>query len=533
MITADLKTFNDIYNRYAAESDRNRIALIADDTSVSVGELLASSDSFAEQCTALGIKTGTRVGYTLPNCAEVFSLVTALARLGALMVPLFPMIPDMGKATMFKNAGCEYVVTSPPQAGPFKEAAQRIGASFKLITIGPNSAGDPVLDANSGGAKTPLHVLPSTPADLPILMSSSSGTTGVPKLVLMTQSNAAALLHAAIEMVSPVDDSNGKGFSSIMAFPLSTAGVLNCIGTLFAGVTLIFTADVSPVKFMQLLVQHKADSISAPPAYLEAILSLPHIDTFDRSSVKKVFTGMDFFSPSLLARLAEKFTNIDGAANGYGLIETTNVIMISKASKATLLSTPLNLMTLAKNAGNAIEVRDENGTPLPVGSEGELCVKGPSVVRGYINNPEESAKAFIGGWFKTGDVVRLENDSTVTLLGRKKYLIKRGGKSVSPIQVQDCINKLASVKSSAVIGVPHHLYGEMIWAFIVGKKGAGIELKDVMKHTRAELPNYMVPDQVSFIEEIPKNPGAGKVNVQALVEMAQKELANTNGGTNV
>jgi acyl-CoA synthetase (AMP-forming)/AMP-acid ligase II len=159
------------------------------------------------------------------------------------------------------------------------------------------------------------------------------------------------------------------------------------------------------------------------------------------------------------------------------------------------------------------------------------------VVRGYLGNPAETENAggyasFKDGWFRTGDLARNEGNDTITLLGRKKYLIKRGGKSVSPIVVQNELNKIPGVRNSAVVGVPHQLYGEMVWAFIVKQPQADLQLKAIMRHCRAELPNYMIPDQVTFIDEIPKNPGVGKVDFEKLRIMAQQELEQINGGKN-
>jgi len=251
--------------------------------------------------------------------------------------------------------------------------------------------------------------------------------------------------------------------------------------------------------------------------------------SFDLSTVKRMMVGMDFLTPSLVERFKQKFVNLEGFANGYGLVETSNVYMICKSlDEKALLTAETSKMVVACEA-NEIEVRDENGSLVDFGSIGELYVKGVNVVGGYINNPEESAKSFNDGWFKTGDIVRYESKDSVTLLGRKKYLIKRGGKSISPIVVQDTINTLDGISNSAVVGIPHPLYGEMVWAFVVKTPGATIEFKDVMKHCRTELVNYMVPDQILFIDEIPKGQGVGKVNYEKLKELAQNELKTIEG----
>jgi acyl-CoA synthetase (AMP-forming)/AMP-acid ligase II len=510
------RLMGDYYADFAQRGAPVDQVLHFNETAVTRGEFAAGVAAMEARLTSAGIGRGTVVGYSLPNCPEAFYLFIALARLGACAVPLFPMIPDQAKAMIYKNARASFVITLCALESKLREAATQVNAGFALLPLdGPWQAAVPAPGAPAaGGLET-----------LPFVFASSSGTTGRPKLVCMTQANAAALIHAAIEMALPLFGVDGGGYSSAIAFPLSTAGMLNCCGTLFAGVRLIFSADLSPVRFMQLVTRWRADSLSAPPAYFEAILSLPMLDTFLLTTVRRIMTGMDFFSPSLLERLRARFPNIDSAANGYGLIETTNVFMIARAMSREELTGSLSRMRLPAGSENKIEVRGEGNKIVPAGDTGELWVSGKSVVRGYLGNPEETAAAFVDGWFATGDIVRNEGDGSVSLLGRKKYLIKRGGKSVSPVQVEDCINAVPGVKTSAVVGVPHRLYGEMVWAFIVGLPGAGPDLKTVMQHLRAALANYMVPDQLSFLDDIPKNPGAGKVDYEKLKTLALAELA--------
>ncbi|WP_010249065.1 class I adenylate-forming enzyme family protein [Acetivibrio cellulolyticus] len=530
MISKSLKNVNDIYEEFIKTGKPQDTIMCIDEKSITLEEFQRNVDLFTKHLIKLGVQTGTVVGYTMPNCQEIFYLFIAISRLGGCAVPLFHMLPDMAKVDIFKKCKVQFVITKSQQFANLKESSDKMGAQYKIATIDESNAFYNFTMPICPEIEIKDYILAQTDPDLPILMASSSGTTGIPKSVIMTQSNFASEIHASYELVSPFNINGPDGFSSIMAFPLSTAGILTCLGALFEGVCAIFMTEISPVKFVQLLAYWKADTMSAPPAFYEAILTLPTLDNLDLSSIKRVMTGMDFFSPSLWSRLKAKFTGLNGFANGYGLTETSNVFMICK-SIGEENPTSTTLMKLAENIGNAIEVRDEEGNCVPVGSEGELYVKGPNVVKGYVGNPEETQKSFNDGWFKTGDIVRYEGNNSITLLGRKKYLIKRGGKQISPIVVQDYINSLPGVKESAVVGVPHQLYGEMTWAFIVKKEGCDLEIKDIMKHCRSGLVNYMVPDQMSFIEEIPKNSGVGKVNYEKLKEIANNELLNITGGS--
>jgi acyl-CoA synthetase (AMP-forming)/AMP-acid ligase II len=523
-----MKTFNDLYEAFLQSYSSEEKFIICDDRTLSIGDLSKLTNAYMDQLSQTGVKPGSCVGYSMPNCPEILALVIAISRLGASVVPVFHMVPDMTKAGIFKSCRTSVIVTISSQLVPLKDALAKVCAENTLISIDVNTCNEKVLVQTSGS-----NSIPSFPVNeaIPLLFTSSSGTTGIPKAVMWTQKNAVSLIKASMAMAEPITE-NGRIGSSVVAFPLASAGVINLLGFMFAGVRLIFSPDPSPVTFVKMIDTHLPDSMAAPPAYYEGILALPMLSSIKTHSIKWVFTGMDFFSPLLLERLCGKFPNIEGLGNGYGLIETTNVFTLCISSKKQGVFEPTNLFSVIGGLENQIEVRDENGKQVDIGTTGELFVRGKSVINGYLGNPEETAKNFVDGWFKTGDVVRYEGAATITLLGRKKYLIKRGGKSVSPIVVQDCINKIKDVKESAVVGVPHPLYGEMVWAYISPLPGKTIQLKDVMSHCRAELVNYMVPDQVSFIDGIPKKPGVGKLDFEKMIQMAADELSRINGGTN-
>jgi len=527
MIKKGFTSVNDFYKNLASEMSPEVPLVGFNDQIITKQDLVQQVDTITKHLINIGVRQGSIVGYSIPNCAESYAIFISISSLGACAIPLFHMLPDAAKLGIFSLAKAQFVITVSQQYAGLKEQADKMQASFKIATFDACETADySFATADISAVNLEDGVLETTNPDLPLLVASSSGTTGIPKIVIMTQANIASELYIAQELSLPLFPENNV---SAIAFPLSTAGVIVCLGAVFLGVLQVYSADVSPVTFMGLVDKWKPSFLTCPPAYFEAILLLPMLLSFDLTTVKRIQIGMDFLTPSLVERLKQKFVNLEGFANGYGLIETCNVFMICKSlDENTLLSSPTSKMIVACGA-NEIEVRDEHGNSVAYGTEGELFVKGPNVVGGYVNKPEENAVSFKDGWFKTGDIVRYESKDSVTLLGRKKYLIKRGGKSISPIVVQNTINTLEGIVNSAVVGIPHPLYGEMVWAFVVKAPGSTIEFKDVMKHCRTELVNYMVPDQILFIDEIPKNPGVGKVNYEKIKELALNELKNIEG----
>jgi acyl-CoA synthetase (AMP-forming)/AMP-acid ligase II len=151
------------------------------------------------------------------------------------------------------------------------------------------------------------------------------------------------------------------------------------------------------------------------------------------------------------------------------------------------------------------------------------------VVSGYLTQTPEASAAFVDGWLPTGDLARRVAGGKIELCGRQKYFIKRGGRSISPIEIQDRVEACPGVVSCAVVGVKQALYGEMIWAFVVTDPAHEVTLAEVMKSCRATLPNYMVPDQVTFVAELPRGSGVGKLDREALVSQAEGELSRLQG----
>lgn len=526
---ANLSTFNEIIKAQLFSHDQERPALIIDDEVISFGLLRQKVDLFTQNLINLGVRKGSVVGYSMHNCPETYYLLIAISRLGACAVPLFHLIPAPGRISIFLNCRAEIIIASETECKNLKEAAVTMNAPIKVVSLTPCNEADAVLDYEISQIDIEEFVVDTPEVDLPFMMASSSGTTGKQKFVCMTQGNGSSVLKSSCEMALPAEER----YSCVLAFPLCTSGILVLTGMMLAGVTQIASADMSPIKYLDMIQKWKAGSMAAPPAYFENILQLPMLSNYDTSSIKRIFSGMDFLSNKLIERLRTNFTNISFAAVGYGLVETATVVMIWKAKSTEALNSPTNELYLVESAGNKIEVCNSDGEPLDENIEGELWIQGAGVIKQYAGNIDENKTAFVDGWFRTGDYAKKIGPNKIALLGRRKYLIKRGGKSVSPILVKEVIEKLADVKSAAVVGVPHELYGEMIWAYVVKNETSSLKSGNIMRVCREELPPYMVPDNISFIDAIPKNPGVGKVNFEILIEKAKKELSILKGDTNV
>jgi acyl-coenzyme A synthetase/AMP-(fatty) acid ligase len=517
-----LKTVNDHYLDFLENGKEEDEVIYFLKITITLKDLKEYVDLFAKHLICMGVEKGDRIACSMPSRPECYYIILAASRIGATVLLLFHMIPDSVKAKILIDLDISLMITINDMIKSIRLAAKNLKGNFKMATIDGNSQGyysftkkiDDKINYED-------FILNDISEDLPLLLSSTSGTIDEPKFVCMTQGNVANQIKIAKNFFN--FSSEKSKIPIAVAFPLSTPGIITSMGFLFATVSQIFTQDPGAIRFLDLVYERKAKYMAAPPSFFENILSIN--DDLDRNyeSVRGVITGMDFFNISLIKRLKVKFRNIDSFGNGYGLAETCNIVMSCNIyGKENIEDYPTNIMKLIENVDNAIEVRDKNMNKVGIGEIGELYIKGKSVVNGYIGG--KNNENFVNGWLRTRDVVKLEAGNRVMLLGRDKHLIKRSGKCVSPIIVQNTINDIPGVLSSCVVGVPYKINREMIWVFVVKKAKDSVRIKDIMKHCRENLVNYMIPDRISFISEFPKSGDVGKIDFIKLKEFAKNEL---------
>lgn len=518
-----IKSFNQLYEMFTKRTSEDYTVMCFNEMTVSFKQLQKRVDEIARHLIRLGICEGKGVGYTMDNCVDVIPLQIAVSRIGAYAMPLFVGFPPMHKIDLFKQAEISLIITNTKYAEGMKKASEEADFDVKLAVVEESQDYESIFGDASDGIVLEDYLVAPENLDIPLLIGSSSGTTGIPKMVAMSQKNVGAEMFAMRSLITHADTFTVDD-SVILAFPFSTSVMLTVIGTMFCGNRLIFTDDMTPMNYLRNIERWNANCIMGPPAYFESLLLLKEQNQYDLSSVRYVMGGMDFFSPSLLSRLTTLFPNLEYHSGGYGLVETCNVYMEHTVNILHDDLSHASWFDVAEDTENQIKVLDEQGEEVSEGEVGEIYVKGPNVVAGYMKSPKEVLEAFPDGWLRTGDICRKISDTTIQLMGRQKYFIKRGGKSVSPIVVQNEINKTEGVKNSAVVGVPHALFGEMLWAFVVKEPEKEVSLGDIKKTCKINLPYYMLPDQVTFVDDIPKNGGVGKVNYEKIKEMGKEEL---------
>ncbi|WP_372799576.1 AMP-binding protein, partial [Litorivivens sp.] len=274
----------------------------------------------------------------------------------------------------------------------------------------------------------------------------------------------------------------------------------------------IITGDTSPENLLTLLSQENITSFFAPPTVWIALLNCPLFDEVDLSNLKKGYYGASIMPVEIMKELLRRLPGIR-LWNLYGQTEIAPVATILK---------PEDQLRKPGSAGKPVihvETRlvDDDGKDVAIGEVGEVVHRSPQLMNEYFNAPDKTAAAFAGGWFHSGDLATMDSEGYITIVDRKKDMIKTGGENVSGREVEEAIYQFSGVAEVAVIGLPHPKWIEAVTAVVVKKHGAAFDEGALLDHCRSQLAPFKVPQKILFVDTLPRNP-SGKILKRELRE---------------
>jgi long-chain acyl-CoA synthetase len=353
----------------------------------------------------------------------------------------------------------------------------------------------------------------------------TSGTTGRPKGAVGTHRNICSNLmslffinaRGSLRFGRSLVEPSGKVQSAILlSVPLFHATGCHSVmvGNIGAGGKIVMMHHFDPERALELIARELVTTFGGVPAMVMQVLDSPNFAQHDTSSIRSVSYGGAPAPPDLVRRIREAWP-IGQPSNGYGLTETSSVTSMN--SGGDYIAKPDSVGPPVPVCDVAVVPEDFSGEEpddtIPSGPEvrGELWIRGPHVVRGYWNRPEETAQVFTRGWLHTGDVARLDSDNFIYIVDRAKDMIIRGGENIYSVQVEAALFEHPAVADCAVIGVPEPTLGEEVGAVVVLRPGHKVGAEELSKHVRERLAGFMVPTHIWFRDEpLPRNP-AGKV----------------------
>ncbi|MFI2206795.1 class I adenylate-forming enzyme family protein [Streptomyces sp. NPDC020192] len=435
---------------------------------------------------AHGTGAGDVVAVILPNRLELVVVMFAAWRLGAAVTPVNPGLTDAEARHQIEVSGAKVVITD--------DRARTVGTLDVAAVTAASAAGEGV------GADS---IAPAS--DALALIIYTSGTTGRPKGVMLDHANVAAMCRMIIEGIG-LDETD----HSLLVLPLFHVNgiVVSVLSPLLAGGRATIAGRFRAPAFFASVERARPTYFSAVPAIYALLVALPDEVRPDTSSLRRVICGAAPMPAELITRFEDRYGV--PVVEGYGLSEGTCASTLNPPAgprKPGTVGLPL--------PGQTVAVMDGEGNLLDDGSAGEVVVRGPNVMRGYLGLPEETAATIIDGWLHTGDVGRFDADGYLVLVDRIKDMIIRGGENIYPKEIENVLHTHPAVLEAAVVGAPDQVLGEVPVAHVVPLPGAAVTAGELVEHCRGSLARIKVPVTVVVTESLPRNP-VGKIDKRIL-----------------
>jgi acyl-CoA synthetase (AMP-forming)/AMP-acid ligase II len=498
--------------------------------SVSYADLLARTGNLAGHFADLGVATGQSVAILLPNSVDWIEACFATTRAGAVSVPISYESSEPEIAYRLQDADCRVIITSD----------EKLGLVNRLRAEAPNLTAVILADCGaqkSDGlrfcdlARSKPKSAPRDPSDIDAAtyIIYTSGTTGRAKGVLLTVRGMLWVTAACWAPICGLSDKD-KVLSPLPLFH-SYALNLSVLSILAVGATEYIMEKFSTAEALELLKSGSFTLMPGVPTIFHYLLqrakdgetkAASSRSFRSRSGAKddehklpnlRMCISAGAIMPATLNREFETYFSVP-LLDGYGITETSTMVTMNWPIGGRVLGScgiPV--------PGLAVRIIDPaTGHDAALGAEGELIVRGPNVMLGYHNKPAETEAALRAGWYRTGDLAKSDQNGFLTITGRLKELIIRGGQNIAPAEIEEVVNKFHLVLDSAVVGIPHEHLGEVPALFVVARPGTSIDAGELLKHCATQLSAYKVPQSIHTIAEIPRT-GSGKIIRFKLREM--------------
>ena len=446
---------------------------------------------------ARGFAPGDTLALMAPNLPEYAIIFHAVAVAGGVVTTVNPTYGADEVAFQLRDAGATELVTIGMFAEVAKEAITGTEIS-EVITI-DGVAGTTALDSIFGD---PIQQSPVNPVDDVVVLPYSSGTTGLPKGVMLTHHNLVANICQCDHAI--VYQPDGEVALAFLPFFHIYGMQVLMNGLLANGVTVVTLPRFDLDQALSLVQEHRITRFFAVPPVVLALAKHPAVDSYDLSSLVQVFSGAAPLGAEI-AMEAEKRIGCE-VVQGYGMTELSPV---SHATPPGMFKAGSSGVTVSNTESRIVD--PDTGEDQPFGERGELWVRGPQVMKGYLNNPEATAATLDSdGWLHTGDVAIIDEDHHMTIVDRVKELIKYNGFQVPPAELEALLITHPKVNDVAVIGIPDESAGELPKAFIVRSPGSEVTAEDLQAFVAEHVASYKHIRLVEFIDEIPKS-ASGKI----------------------
>lgn len=468
-----------------------------------------------------GVGPGDRVAVLGLNSMEVVEAFLAPMRNGAICIPINFRLTAPEIAYLLADSGAVAAVVDARFADVLAAARREVpGLRTCLVIGGEAGAGDDDGDdyETALAAADPVCRAETVDENSAAYIMYTSGTTGRPKGAVLTHTNL--LLHAVSVALHQGTSADVDPVSLNGAPLFHIAGLSAYLMCLLPGGTFVITSSggFDPAASLELLARERVSSCFFVPAQWQAICAVPEIGKYDLSALRQISWGAAPASTTLLRTMIETFPQAS-VSTAFGQTECSPVTCTLRGDDAIRKIGSVGMPILNVE----IRIVDDEMNDVPAGEVGEIVYRGPTVMKEYWNKPEETERAFAGGWFHSGDLVRQDEDGYLFVVDRKKDMIISGGENIYCAEVENILAAHPGIADVAVIGIPHTRWGEVPLAVIVAADpSAPPTAEGVESFARARLAGYKCPKEIAVVAELPRNP-SGKVLKTVLRETYAQE----------
>lgn len=479
-------------------------------------QLRGAAEQFAAALAESGVARGDRVGIMLPNCPQYVIAYFGTLRLGAVVTQVNPMYVERELEQLLNDCGARNLVA----LDSLYPRIHNVRALTPLRQVILASLGPPQIPDELGVMAFTDFLARGTPPAPPVevdaddvaVLQYTGGTTGRSKGAMLTHYNLVANALQVREWFAPLMEEGNERILAALPF-FHVYGMTCCLNLAVAtGNTAYLVPKYDPSEVLSIIQQHRITLFPGAPTMYVAINNHPRVREFDISSIKACLSG----SAPLPGEVQARFEDLTGGrlVEGYGLSEASPV---THCNPLVGLCTTGSIGVGLPDTDVRIVDLETGENDLPAGEVGELVVRGPQVMKGYWNMPDETRATLREGWLYTGDVAYMDEDGYVHIVDRKKDMIITGGMNVYPREVEEVIYQHPKVMECAVAGVPDPYWGEAVKAFVVPRAGQEVTPEEIVEFCRGQLAAYKVPKQVEIRAQLPKT-AVGKILRRTLAE---------------
>lgn len=490
--------------RQALDRLSDKTALVDGKRDLTFGELENRSNACARGLARIGVQKGDRVALLVPNSVEFEVAFFGGSKAGAILTSLNPAYKEEEVRYQLDDSGAKVVIVHESLLPILRAVRERLpGLKEVIVTEGETQADCIGFDEwIAGEVDTPPDEPPIDQANDLIALPYSSGTTGRPKGVMLTHRNLVRNYHQFVD-----NHELGESDGALNFLPLyHIYGTLIMGGLILAGGKQVLMRRFDVEESLELVERHRLTLFYTVPPALLAIVHHPKTESYDLSSLRYIMSGAAPLPPKIRRLTQEKTGCL--TFMGYGLTETSPLTHMNpleeKKVKEESIGPPVS------DLEQKVVDLDTGERELPIGEIGELALKGPQVMKGYWNAPEETARVLRDNWFHTGDIVRIDEDGYVYIVDRLKEMIKYKGFSVAPAELEALLHQHPQVADAAVVPKVDDEAGEIPKAFIVLKDGEKGDPEAIIEFVRGKIAGFKQIREIEFIDRIPKS-GSGKI----------------------